>query len=327
VSNLVQERVLVTGGHGFLGRSVCAGLQARGVGQVLAPTRAACDLRDPAATTRLVHESFGGAGPTVVLHLANFTGGLGANRQWPTRFFRDSLVMPLNLLDALAIHPAMGPRGLAGVRFVQVGTMCSYPADAAIPYCEDSLWRGVPERDIASYGLGKLAVLQALKAYSAEFGLAWAYVIPTGFFGPGDNLDPSRSHVCGAMVRKYVDAVKQRQAEVVNWGTGIAKRDFVYVDDAAEGVLLAAETCRALPPEPINLTGGEEVSIRELAELVSRLSGFAGRTVWDASKGDGQLRRALDGRRAAERLGFRPRVSLEEGLRRTVAWYSATLPT
>lgn len=316
--DLRSQRLLLTGGSGFLGRAVRRALDARGVpaDSILSPRSADCDLRDQAATRRLVRESFAGRGPTLILHLANFTGGLAANRRWPARFFHDSLAMPLNLVEACRDAGL-----LAAAKIVQVGTMCSYPEGGEVPYKEDSLWRGKPDHDIAPYGLGKLAALALLDAYRREHGLRSAYAIPTGFFGPGDNMDPANSHVCGAFVRKYVDAAKANQPEVINWGTGAPRRDFIYIDDAAEGLLLAAEHVDT--PDPINLTGGVEVSIRELAETISRLVGYTGRTVWDAAKGDGQARRSLDGTRAREVLGFTARTTLEEGLRRTVEWYRA----
>ncbi len=318
--DLRTQRILLTGGGGFLGRGVRAALASRGVADdsILAPARAACDFTRQEACERLVRESFAGAGPTLILHLAGFVGGLGANRSWPSRFFCDNLAMTLHLVEACRA------RGLLGdLTFVQVGTMCSYPADAPCPYKEESLWRGRPDEEVASYGVAKLAAWQLLESCRREFGLRFAYVIPTGFFGPGDNTNPANSHVAGALVRKYVDAARAGTPKVVNWGSGAAVRDLVYIDDAAEGVLRAAE--RVADGTPVNLTGGQEVTIRALAELVARLSGFAGETAWDTSKGDGQLRRSLDGSRAAELLGWTPRVGLEDGLARTVAWYRGAL--
>jgi GDP-L-fucose synthase len=273
------------------------------------------DLLERLAVRRLYQDIFGGEGPTLILHAAGFVGGLGANRKWPADFFFRNLGMTMTLIEEART------RGFIerGMKFVQVGTMCSYPAGAAIPYREESLWLGKPDPEVAPYGLAKLAALEMLEAYGSQHGLRSAYVIPTGFFGPGDNINPENSHVAGALVRKYVDAQATGAPEVVNWGTGSPRRDFIYIEDAAAGVLRAAEVMDT--PTPINLTGGEEVSIRELAEMVARLAGYEGRTLWDASKGDGQPRRSLDGTRAKTLLHWSPRVTLEEGLRRTVEWY------
>lgn len=315
--DLRTQRILVTGGGGFLGTSVRRALMSRGVepARVIWPRSAACDLRDAVAARGTLASAFEGRGPTLVLHLAGFVGGLGANRRWPARFFHDNLSMAMNLVEAARALGLITP----AFKFVQVGTMCSYPAAAQPPYREESLGTGLPDAEVASYGVAKLAVLQMLEAYRLEHGLRSAYVIPTGFYGPGDNTNPENSHVIGALVRKYVDAAAERAAHVVNWGTGSPTRDFVYIDDAAEGVLRAAEVLEE--PVPVNLTGGEEVSIRELAERIARLAGFSGSTVWDSEKGDGQPRRSLHGGRAASVLGWTPRVGLEDGLSRTVTWY------
>ncbi len=317
--DLRTQRILLTGGAGFLGRAVRRALVARGVpdANVYAPTRGECDLTRQEPVERMIGGSFAGGGPTLVLHAAGFVGGLGANRKWPARFFYDNLVMALNLVEACRA------RGLVerGLKFVQVGTMCSYPADAACPYREEDLWRGLPEAEIASYGVGKLAVLQMLEAYRLEHGLRSAYVIPTGFYGPGDNTNPAKSHVIGALIKKYVDGVRVGQVEVVNWGTGAPVRDFIHVDDAADGMLRAAEVIDA--PTPINLTGGVEISIRELAGAIARHAGFSGATRWDAAAGDGQMRRGLCGDRARSVMGWSARVTLEDGLRESVRWYAS----
>lgn len=315
--DLRTQRILLTGASGFLGRAIHRALLARGLtdADIARPTRAHCDLTRQEQAEGLMRGLFDGAGPTLVLHAAGFVGGLGANRQWPARFFHDNLVMSLNLVEA-ARSQGLIARGL---KFVQVGTMCSYPAHAPCPYREESLWQGAPDPEIASYGLSKLATLQLLEAYRLEHGLRSAYVIPTGFFGPGDNTNPANSHVAGALVKKYVDAQRSGAPEVVNWGTGTPLRDLIYIDDAAEGVLRAAEVMDT--PTPINLTSGREVSIRELAEIIARLAGFTGTTRWDTTKGDGQPRRSLDGSQARTLLNFTPRTTLEEGLARMVAEY------
>lgn len=317
--DLRTQRILLTGGSGFLGRSVKRLLESRGVAAhaLAAPRSREFDLNDRAAVRALYDSVFDGRGPSLILHAAGFVGGLGANRAWPARFFFDNLQMTMNLVEEARA------RGLIdrGLMFAQVGTMCSYPEDAPMPYREESLYRGRPDHEIAHYGIAKLACHQLLLAYAAQHGLRSAYVIPTGFFGPGDNTNTSNSHVAGAFVQKYVEATLLGMREVVNWGTGSPRRDLIYIDDAAEGLLRAAEVMTE--PTPINLSSGQEVSIRELAELVAKLAGYQGRTVWDTSKGDGQPRRCLDNSRAKQLLDWHPRTTLEEGLRRTVQWYQA----
>lgn len=294
-------------------------LRTRGVADanIETPPRSACDLTNRGSVDAMLERSFGGRGPTLVLHAAGFVGGLGANRRAPARFFHDNLVMALNLVESCRARGLIGP----GFKFVQVGTMCSYPASAPCPYREADLWSGLPDPEVASYGVAKLAILQMLEAYRLEHGLRWAYVIPTGFYGPGDNTNPANSHVAGALIRKYVDAAAAGEPSVTNWGTGSARRDLIYIDDAAEGVLRAAEVLDT--PTPINLTSGREVAIGELAGLIAGLAGFRGETVWDASHGDGQARRSLDPTRARELLGWNAPTRLEDGLARSVAWYKA----
>lgn len=321
--NLTHQRIAVTGGGGFLGRSVCRLLKERGVedSRVFVARKRDFDLTQQEACRKLYREAFPGSGPTLVLHLAGYTGGIGANRRYPARFFADNLAMSLNLVTAAQEH-GLFERGL---RFVQVGTMCSYPGEAPIPYREESLWKGYPDAVSAPYGVAKLAAWQLLDAYRAEFGLRCAYVIPVNLFGPGDNIaDPENSHVAGALVRKFVEAVVYGQSEVVCWGSGAPTRDFLYVDDCAEGVLRAAEVMD--DPIPINLASGKEVSIKALAETIARLAGYRGRITWDHSKPDGQAHRSLDITRARRVLEWEPKVSLEEGLKHTVEWYRATLP-
>lgn len=320
--DLTRQRIILTGGAGFLGRSVAAALETRGVSpaRVFVPRRREFDLTRRDAATRLLADAFAGEPATLIIHCAGFVGGLGANRRFPTRFFHDNLSMGLNLVEAALESGFIR----SGGTFVQIGTMCSYPSDAPVPYREESLFRGPPDADIAPYGVAKLALLSMLDAYRREHGLKSAYVIPVNLYGPGDNIaDPELSHVAGALVRRFVEAADAKTPEVVCWGTGAPTRDFLYVDDAAEGVLRAAE--RIDDATPINLAAGREVSIRELAETIARLAGYQGRIVWDASKGDGISRRCLDIARAGSLLGWQPRTSLEEGLARTIRWYRSTL--
>jgi GDP-L-fucose synthase len=322
VINLAHQRIVVTGGEGFLGRAVCRLLKARGVedSRVMVPRKLDYDLTQQEACRKLYRDAFPGSGPTLILHCAAFTGGIGANRRHPVAFFVDNLTMPLNLVT-LAQEHGLIERGL---RFVQVGSMCSYPDGAPIPYHEESLWKGYPEAVSAPYGVAKLTAWQLLAAYHAEHGLRSAYVIPVNMYGVGDNIgDPENSHVVGALVRRFVDAAMYGQSEVVCWGSGAPTRDFLYVDDCAEGLLRAAEVMDE--PVPINLASGKEVSIKVLADTIARLAGYRGQITWDHSKPDGQARRSLDISRARQLLGWEPKVSLEEGLKRTVEWYRGTL--
>lgn len=325
--NWSHERVIVTGGAGFLGRSVVCALAGRGVplARVKVPRSRGFDLTQPGACSRLLREARDvvGGEPTMIIHCAGFVGGLGANRAFPARFFHDNLLMGTNLVEA-ARREGLLDRGDHSLKFVQVSTMCAYPADAPLPYREESLFTGLPDADIASYGIAKLALLQMLRAYRAQHGLRAAYVIPVNLFGPGDNIaDEKNSHVAGALMRRFVEAAARGDKEVVCWGTGAPTRDFVYVDDAAEGLLRAAEVIDDCTP--VNIASGAETSIRDLATLIARLAGFSGRIVWDASKGDGVSRRCLDITRARTLLGWSPRTSLEDGLRRTIEWYRGTL--
>ena len=313
-----SQRVIVTGGAGFLGRAVVAGLKARGVaeGAVCVPRSREFDLTERQGAERLVR-AFPGA--TVVIHCAGFVGGLALNRAHPTRMLADNFAMAANMLAA-CVNEGLAGRGGGGGRFVLIGSMTSYPADAPLPYAEASLHRGLPDREIAAYGVGKLAAWQLLRAYGAEFGLRGVCPVLVNLYGPGDNLDDEkRSHAAGALIKRFVDAADRGLDEVVCWGTGSPARDFVFIEDAAEGVLRAAE--RITDGSAVNIASGRETTIRELTEVIARLAGYRGRVTWDASKGDGVSRRCLDTTRAREELGWSPSVGLEEGLRRTVEWY------
>ncbi|MGD9690635.1 MAG: NAD-dependent epimerase/dehydratase family protein [Phycisphaerales bacterium] len=322
-----REHVLVTGGHGFLGSWVVRALQARGVQpeHLCAPRSSECNLLDGQATGAL----FGGGMPrfSLVIHCAGRVGGLALNRAHPAKMFYENLRMTMNVIEAAraCASPPFGD-GRRLPKLVVIGSMTSYPANAPLPYREESLFQGLPDRDIASYGLAKLAGLAMLRAYAIESGLRSAYPVLVNLYGPGDNIDdPLVAHVAGALMKRFVDATDRKEREVVCWGTGAPTRDFLYVEDAAEGVVRAAEALLddSGTPEPlvVNLASGREVSIRSLAETIARLAGFSGRITWDASKGDGVSRRCLDVQRGRERLDWSARTDLETGLRRTIEWY------
>jgi GDP-L-fucose synthase len=309
---LSYKRVCVTGGGGFLGRRVVAALRERGCEDVYVVRRSEYDLVRGADVERLYRD----ARPEVVIHLAAVVGGIGANRENPGRYFYENLMMGAQLIE--------GARLARVEKFLQIGTICAYPKFTPVPFKEDALWDGYPEETNAPYGVAKKALLVQCQAYRDQYGMNAIYLLPVNLYGPGDNFDPATSHVIPALIKKFVDAAEAGAREVEVWGTGGATREFLYVDDAAEGIVLAAEAYDGR--EPVNLGSGQELSIRELAELIARETGYRGRVVWDASKPDGQPRRALDVTRAERLFGFRARVGFMEGLRRTIEWYRAALP-
>ena len=306
-SSLVGARVVVTGGAGFLGRAVVERLRTRGVTDIVVPRRRDYDLLHEADAERLYRD----ARPDVVLHLAADVGGIGANQANPGRYFFANMAMALHLIE--------GARRSEIRKFVQVGTICSYPKFTPVPFREDDLWNGYPEETNAPYGVAKKAALVMLDGYRRQYGLASSYVLPVNLYGPWDNFDPSTSHVIPALIRKCIEAVEQRAPAIQCWGTGSASREFLFVDDAAEGVVRAAECMD--DPVPINLGASSEILIRDLVSLVADACGFTGRVEWDPSKPDGQPRRAVDAARARELLGWQANTTLADGLRATVAWY------
>jgi GDP-L-fucose synthase len=300
------SRVLVTGGGGFLGSHLVERLERDGH-EVVVARRAEYDLTSMDDTARL----FDDADAELVFHLAAEVGGIGANRANPGRYWYANLMMGAHVLEQARLHSTP--------KLVVAGTICAYPKFAPIPFREDDLWNGYPEETNAPYGVAKKALLVGAQAYREQYGLNAVFLLPVNLYGPRDNFDLETSHVIPALIRKMVEAQETGSDEIVLWGDGSPTREFLFVDDCVEGLVLAAE--RYDDPDPVNLGTGEEIAIRDLAGLVARHTGFAGSITWDASKPNGQPRRKLDTSRAAERFGFRARVSLDEGVRRTVAWY------
>jgi len=302
-----RRRVCVTGGAGFLGSYVLEKLAARGAREVFVPKIEEYDLVQPEVVRRVLRESH----PDIILHLAAHVGGIGANRAHPAEFFYDNLMMGVQLL-----HQAWE---LGVEKFVALGTVCAYPKFTPVPFREDSLWDGYPEETNAPYGLAKKMLLVQSQAYRQQYGYNSIFLIPVNLYGPRDNFNLETSHVIPALIRKCFEAQERGDPEVVVWGDGTPTREFLYADDAAEGILLAAE--RYNDSQPVNLGSGREIRIKDLAEMIVRLTGFQGRLVWDTTKPNGQPRRALDTSRAEALFGFRARTSFEDGMRNTVEWY------
>ncbi|MBE9515287.1 MAG: GDP-L-fucose synthase, partial [Chloroflexi bacterium] len=301
-------RVVVTGGAGFLGTYVIRRLEERGCRQIFVPRSRDCDLVRAEAVQKL----YADAKPDIVVHLAARVGGIGANMRNPGSFFYQNLMMGVQLMEQARLH------GIE--KFVAIGTVCAYPKFAPLPFREDDIWNGYPEETNAPYGLAKKMLLVQSQAYRRQYGLNAIYLLPVNLYGPGDNFDPEYSHVIPALIKKVFDAKERGDKSIVAWGTGQASREFLYVEDAAEGIVLATE--KYDKPDPVNLGAGFEITIRELAELICALAGYDGKIEWDTSKPDGQPRRCLDTSRAKQGFGFAARTDLREGLKRTIAWYS-----
>jgi GDP-L-fucose synthase len=304
-----RRRVLVTGGGGFLGRAVLAGLDERGAKEVVAPSSADYDLRSAADADRMLADHQ----PDLVIHLAARVGGIGANRERPADLYLENLLMGTYVLDAT--------RRAGTAKTVMIGTICSYPKFAEVPFSEDQLWTGYPEETNAPYGIAKLAQLVQAQANREQYGQNVVYLMPTNLYGPHDKFHPAVSHVIPALMKKCVDADEAGDDHIEVWGTGQATREFLYVDDAAEGILLGAEHYDG--PEPVNLGADRETPIADLVEQLVELVGFEGELRWDTSKPDGQPRRRVDPGRAAAEFGFTAQVPLDEGLARTLDWYRA----
>jgi GDP-L-fucose synthase len=304
-----NRHVLVTGGSGFLGNAVLAALATRDVARVSAPTSSDYDLRDVVAVDAMFRE----LAPDVVIHLAARVGGIGANMARPGELYLDNLLMGTFVLDSARRHETP--------KTVMIGTICSYPKHTPVPFSEDSLWHGYPEETNAPYGVAKLAQLTQLQANRDEYGQSAIYLLPTNLYGPGDKFHPAVSHVIPALIKKCVDAVDSGARHIDVWGTGSASREFLYVEDAAEGIVLAAE--RYDGSDPVNLGTDEEMPIKDLVSIICELVGFDGEIRWDTSKPDGQPRRRVDPGRAREEFGFHAEVSFRDGLQRTIEWYRA----
>jgi GDP-L-fucose synthase len=301
------KRVTVTGGRGFLGRRLVEMLAERQPAEIHTFGSAEFDLTRQADVARMYDEQR----PDVVVHLAARVGGIGANRANPGRYFYDNAIMGIELMEQARIH------GIE--KFVQVGTVCAYPKFVDVPFSEDDLWNGYPEETNAPYGVAKKALLVQAQAYREQYGLDAIYLLPANLYGPGDNFDLQSSHVIPALIRKCLEAVNTGAGVLPVWGTGRATREFLYVDDAARGILMATE--RYGKPAPVNLGTSDEHSIADMVEIISRLTGFEGTIQWDPAMPDGQPRRKLSVDRARSEFGFTAEVSLEEGLRRTIEWY------
>ena len=303
------RKVLVTGGSGFLGSVLVQKLAAAGDVDIFVPRSRDYDLVQPEAVKRLMAE----AAPEMVIHLAAVVGGIGHNQKNPGRFFYENLMMGTQLIEQARLH---------GVKkFVAIGTVCAYPKFTPVPFKEDDIWNGYPEETNAPYGLAKKMMLVQAQSYREQYGFNTIYLLPANLYGPGDNFDLESSHVIPALIRKVVSARRAGRDHIDAWGTGKASREFLYVDDCAQGILLAARSYEG--SQPVNLGTGGEIRIRELAELIAELAGFEGEIRWQTDRPDGQPRRQLDVSRAAAEFGFHAATSLKDGLRRTIDWYES----
>lgn len=307
-----DRRVCVTGGDGFLGKVVVRKLRERGAQEIYVPIYPQIDLTKPEDIDRVLEESQA----DLIIHLAAQVGGIGANREHPAEYFYNNLMMGVQLM-----HKAW-ERGVD--KFVAIGTICAYPKFTPVPFKEDDLWIGYPEETNAPYGLAKKMLLVHSQSYRQQYGWNSIFLLPVNLYGPGDNFNPASSHVIPALIRKFVEAKEAGNDEVIVWGDGSPTREFLYVEDAAEGIVMAAEGYNE--SDPVNLGSGMEISIKDLAEKIARMTGFAGKLVWDTDKPNGQPRRCLDTTRAKERFGFEAQMGFEQGLQNTIDWFVENRP-
>ena len=306
--DLATKRICVTGGAGFLGTHLIRRLKEHGAREIFVPQYPEYDLVREADIIRMIDT----AKPDIIIHLAAKVGGIGANREKPGEFFYDNLMMGVQL-----IHQSW----MKGVeKFVALGTICAYPKYTPIPFKEEDLWNGYPEETNAPYGLAKKMLLVQSQSYREQYGYNSIFLLPVNLYGPGDNFNPASSHVIPALIRKYLEAKEQGASEIIAWGDGSPTREFIYVEDAAEGIALATE--RYNSSEPVNIGSSFEISIKDLTETIARLTGFNGTIRWDTSKPNGQPRRKLDTTRAREAFGFEAKTDFEDGLKRTIDWYA-----
>lgn len=312
MSWLAGKRLLVTGGAGFLGKHVVRELEKKGCREIFVPRSKDYDLVDMQGVKSLYQDSR----PDVVIHLAAVVGGIGANRENPGKFFYDNLMMGVQMMEQ--------GRVLGIEKFVAIGTVCAYPKFTPVPFKEEDLWNGYPEETNAPYGLAKKMLLVQAQAYRQQYGFNAIFLLPVNLYGPGDNCDLESSHVIPALIRKFTEAVRDNRREVEVWGTGEVSREFLYVEDAAEAIVLATE--RYNKPEPVNIGAGFEIEIKDLVKLIAGLTGFKGQIRWDTTKPDGQPRRRLDVSKAKKEFGFEAKTDFKEGLRKTIEWYGKTTP-